>query len=52
MPDDVWQYRESMRLATQNVDIRGLEVVSGDGSPIGTVDEASDNGCRSAIGYH
>ena len=43
MPDDVWQYRESMRFAMQNVDLSGFEVVSRDGTSIGTVDKASNN---------
>jgi hypothetical protein len=43
MPDDVWQYRESMRFAARNVDLSGFAVVSHDGTPIGTVDKASND---------
>jgi|SRR3712207_4300422 len=43
MPVDVWQYRESMRFAAMNVDLSGFEVVSRDGTSIGTVDKASND---------
>ena len=43
MPEDVWQYRENMRFAARNVDVSGFEVVSRDGSSIGTVDKASND---------
>jgi hypothetical protein len=40
---DLWQYRESMRFATRNIDLSGFEVVARDGQSIGTVDKASND---------
>ncbi len=42
MPEDVWQYRESMRFSAGSVDVSGFEVVGPDGS-IGTIDKASND---------
>lgn len=42
MSFDVWQYRDSMTFAAEDVDLSGFEVVGRDGS-IGTVDKASND---------
>lgn len=43
MPVDLWQYRESMKFATRNIELAGFEVVDSGGESIGTVDKASND---------
>ena len=42
VPDNVWQYRESMAFSARSVDLSGFEVVGPDDS-IGTVNKASND---------
>ena len=43
MTTDLWQYRESIGFAAKGVDISGFEVRDRDGSPVGTVDSATND---------